>query len=321
MTGKSEVLGTLARYYESNNIRTLYVTSSSKALDELRDRSCNKFGVKNPGYYSIDKEINFINAKGFWSSNISKTPEVLNHLRETKVILFDEVEQSLNDAMCHALDNYFPNVTNMYGFSATANKSDSERLIPKNKCYYEEVNSRLVKYFGYATCYRLPDFKIINIIEYKVGDSIKVNIPKDKSVDINFVKDKLYDNGKFIHHLNKLLINLKSKGTTFIPINRTQVIYNLIDNLIDLNILILDSTGFKFEGKYINLNEAKELVRNHKVDVFFSTKSGYNSLDFPNIKNIYLMLEEKAPHNILQALSLCFNLSFTMEFCILQHRS
>ena len=50
------------------------------------------------------------------------------------------------------------------------------------------------------------------------------------------------------------------------------------------------------------MNEAKDLVRDYKVDIFFGTRSGYNSIDFPNIKSIFLMLEEKAPNHILQAI-------------------
>jgi hypothetical protein len=70
----------------------------------------------------------------------------------------------------------------------------------------------------------------------------------------------------------------------------------------DLKILILDSTGFSYEGNQVSLGEAKELVSYNKVNLFFSTSSGYNSLDFKNINNVYLMLEEKAPHHLLQAI-------------------
>lgn len=113
-------MATVGKYLNDSGIQTLFITASSKALLELKSRCIDKFGIPDPGYYDTTKLVNIINAKGFWSSNLSKTPEVISHLRNTKVILFDEVEQSLNDQMIHALDNILNNRICLYGFSATA---------------------------------------------------------------------------------------------------------------------------------------------------------------------------------------------------------
>lgn len=306
--GKSELMATVGKYLNDSGIQTLFITASSKALLELKSRCIDKFGIPDPGYYDTTKLVNIINAKGFWSSNLSKTPDVISHLRNTKVILFDEVEQSLNDQMIHALDNILNNRICLYGFSATANKSGTDRLTPKSKEYYDVVNNRLVSYFGYATVFRTPPHKVIDIIRMEFP-KLKIPIPKiekgsEESFTLNYVKEVLYDKDDFIYSFNKVIEHFK--GTTFIPINRVRVIQSVVSRLKvinpDLKILILDSTGFSYEGNQVSLGEAKELVSYNKVNLFFSTSSGYNSLDFKNINNVYLMLEEKAPHHLLQAI-------------------
>lgn len=298
--GKSEILATLARYFEDNNIQTLFITSSSAALIELKDRACRKFNVKDPGYYDTNSVINFISSKGFWSSSLSKESDVVKHLESTKVILFDEVEQSLNNSMIESLDTILLNRECMYGFSATTNKVGINRLSPSSEDYFEPNNYRLVSYFGYSTVYLRPNNRVINLV--KVSSSKVIKLPGEVEVfDLSYVKDNLYTSDDYINELNNLFTNHVT-GTTFIPINRTQVIYSILPRLDSkLNVLILNSTGYTYKGDIITMNEAKKLVNEGKVDLFFSTRSGYNSIDFPKISNIFLMLEERNPSSLLQA--------------------
>lgn len=301
--GKSEIMATLAAYLNENKIPTLFITSSSKALEELKDRACSKFKLEDPGYFNPNLYVNFINAKGFWRSEQSKNEDNIDWLKKVKVILFDEVEQSLNDMMCFHLDTTLLGREFMYGFSATSNKSGTERLTPNSNEYYNIKNQNLVKYFGYATVHLTPSHKTMHIERYQSDLEIVIEeTGKNSVINLNYVKDNLYDNPEFIREFNKFMVKYR-KGTTFIPINRTQVIENLTPKLDkSLNILILSSSGYTYNGEKLSMNEAKDLVRDNKVDIFFGTRSGYNSIDFPNIKSIFLMLEEKAPNHILQAI-------------------
>lgn len=301
--GKSEIMATLASFLNDNQIPTLFITSSSKALEELKDRACSKFKLDDPGYFNPNLYVNFINAKGFWRSEQSRDPEVKKWLKKVKVVLFDEVEQSLNDMMCENLETTLINREFMYGFSATSNKSGTARLTPSSNEYYNIKNQNLVKYFGYATVHLTPDHKKMNIERYQSDLQLDIDeTGKNSGINLNYVKDNLYDNPEFIRVFNNFMTSYR-KGTTFIPINRTQVIDNLTPKLDkSLNILILSSSGYTYNGEKLSMNEAKDLVRDGKVDLFFGTRSGYNSIDFPNIRSIFLMLEEKAPNHILQAI-------------------
>lgn len=297
-------MATLAKYLEENNIQTLFVTSSSKALEELKDRAIRKFGVKEVGYYETDKLINFINAKGFWSSQLSKGKEVINHLKATKVLLFDEVEMSLNDKMTSALDNIFKEREYIYGFSATTNKVGTDRLTPYTDQYFRVENKALVSYFGYATVYMTPHAKEMTFIDYVAGElDVPVLSEAASTVEaLGYVSKEVYGNDKYIDCLERILDEIKQYGTTFVPINRTTIIEDVISRFKrKLNILVLDSNGYRYNEESVDVIKAKELVGDKKVDVFFSTKSGYNSIDFPNIANIFLMLEEKVPHSLLQS--------------------
>ena len=248
--GKSEIMATLASYLNDNQIPTLFITSSSKALEELKDRACSKFKLEDPGYFNPNLYVNFINAKGFWRSEQSRDSQVKKWLKKVKVVLFDEVEQSLNDMMCENLETTLINREFMYGFSATSNKSGTARLTPSSNEYYNIKNQNLVKYFGYATVHLTPDHKKMNIERYQSDLQLDIDeTGKKNGINLNYVKDNLYDNPEFIRVFNNFMTRY-GKGTTFIPINRTQVIDNLTPKLDkSLNILILSSSGYTYNGE------------------------------------------------------------------------
>lgn len=298
--GKTEVISTLLKYLNDNNIKTLVVTSSSKAFDELLQR-CKKFDLHLDKHYKTDRSVNLVNAKGFFSSSKSTIPEVLDDIQNTEFLLFDEVEKCLNPSTTRYLESYLSNRKCTYGFSATTNKVSTERLYPGNESYLHERNLDLIRYFGIATVYRLPEIgmKDVNLHRFQFPLWLELNPEKD-TYDHTYLRNFLYMDNRFVYNMKDVIDRLE-KGV-YIPINSKISINHWTSILSGYRVLVISADGYILDGIPINLEMTKDKMRHGEIDIIFSTMSGYNSLDIPNIKSILLLMSETSPDNILQAI-------------------
>lgn len=297
--GKTEVISTLLRYLNDQKTKTLVVTSSSKALDELLQR-CEKFDLHLSKSYVVEDSINIVNAKGFFSSSKSSHYSVLEDLSKVQVVLFDEVEKCLNPSTLRYMEYHLANRQITYGFSATTNKVSTERLYPGNLSYLHERNLDLIRYFGIATVYRLPegDMKSVELLRLTFPRWIEIDSEKD-TYDASYLRDKLYMDPRFVEDM-KLAIEHLDKGI-YVPINSRISIDHWTSILSGYRVLVISSSGYILDGVPIDLETTKQKMRDQEIDIIFSTMSGYNSLDIPNIKSILLLMSETSPDNILQA--------------------
>ena len=298
--GKTEVIATLTKYLLNKGTDVLIITSNSKSVEEIKSRIKKVVGINISKYYSIDYKVNVINAKGFFRSSEDKSD-----LKRYKVVLFDEVENCMNDEV---IKEFYVNLYKRkycYGFSATSNKSDSERLIPSNECYYDPINIKLVKYFGYASIYKLPTKldKSLCINSFMMNRNPKIHFIGEKHI-VNLLTNQLFITDTFANELNYVIG--RSRKCVFIPLNRTKVLEYWIEFLRNEHrICYLNHSGFsifhKEEENKCKLEELKTKLDNDEIDVLMATKTGYNSIDLNKIESVILVLEEGVPHNVLQA--------------------
>lgn len=298
--GKTEVIATLLKYLESSGLRVMVVTSSSKAFDELMKR-CEKFDLQLDWRYNIDKNINLVNAKGFFSAVISRDEKVIEHAKATDILIFDEVEKCINPSVIQYMESYLSGRKGTYGFSATTNKVSTERIYPGQPSYLHERNLNLVKYFGVATVYRLPDasMKSIDLKRFTFPRWLEIDSEND-TYDTSYLRDKLYLTDGFVGNM-KDVINRLDKGI-YIPINSKISINYWLERLTEYRILFISADGYVMNGQYYDLTQVKSMMESNEIDLIFSTMSGYNSLDIPNIKSVLLLMSEMSPDNVLQAI-------------------
>lgn len=276
--GKSEVIATLTNYIGNVlNQKVLIVTANSTPLNEIKNRLYDLFKI-DLDYFDYESNINAINLNGFLKSSWYEPSE--NYWTNDLWILADEVENCCSETAMEFYES-LPNVTRMYGFSATSDKKAAEPVYSRvpdsfiesedmvkllnspfnrfnNRIKYDEKlneykskirdiigrNKYLVGYYGTSAVFKRPNnFKITMI-------DISSSISKD---DINIPPDYVYS--EVIYELFtsekvcKLIEAVTYKvGMIFIPMFRLQVIDYWLDTIFkkdDFLVLVISGRGYE----------------------------------------------------------------------------
>lgn len=212
------------------------------------------------------------------------------------VVLADEVEYTINDSGKYIYDNII-NVSNLYGFSGTADKKEGKMISFINGLSDIVIrNKDLVKYFGPSLVYRMPLNIEIDNIEIKTSalDNIKISGSVDDGNKYLNIMTQIWTNPTMCNFITKLIPKYPK---LFIPINNlTNILSDWIENYFigKFRVLLVCFEGYIYydllgNKTNLTLQEACDKIAANEVDVIPSTSSGYRALDFPGIENILLI--------------------------------
>ena len=302
--GKTQVIATLVNYaHESLGKKVLLVCPSNKARDELVKRCYNLFGLTvSDREKNVNGHLDAIITSGLKNSLRMKDPLVCSNFKKTLAgydwVLVDEVEYTLNDAGMFIYDNCI-GAEKFYAFSGTADKEGGEAINFSNGLSETVLrNKDLVKYFGPSLVYRMPlNIKLTTIrILTESLDNLKLDHEKiDKSGNIyTEILNQIWMDHNVCNTVCRII---KKFPLCFIPINNlAYILNNWINNYFigKFRILLICGEGYIYydlEGNRtrLSLQESCDYIKNGLVDVIPSTSSGYRALDFPGLKNIFLI--------------------------------
>lgn len=298
--GKTQVIATLAHYASQVlGKKVLIVTPGKRAQDEVVKRCKSVFGIEvNKAGSNVDSIITsgLLNRKSFKDpAQLEKQKKILETY---DWVLVDEVEYTINPAG-EMLYSMLTKADHFYGFSGTADK-DEGKIINFGNGLSEVVmrNKDLVKFFGPALVYRSPlnlDITLIDVLTTSLNqiDFDSEDIDKDGNIYMT-IMNKIWTHPEVCKTIVKIA---KKFPMLFIPINNLNAVINhWIENYLigEFKVLLISSAGYTYyelngTPKKLSLEESCEYIRDGKVDIIPSTSSGYRALDFPGLKNIFLI--------------------------------
>jgi hypothetical protein len=297
--GKTQIIAQLIYYVTKvRNESLLIITPNSKSLEEIKSRVKKLYGIESD-YFNYNSNYNAININGFLRSGAydKKDP----YWESVKWVIADECEYCLTDKSYEMLD-LCKNLEYAYAFSGTADKSSADRIVMRNGMTdVVKRNKLLIGIFGFSLVYKKPDDFNIDIIDIRTSmfnDLSEVRMTDD-AVYSEVVK-QIFINDRFCRGFRRIVE--KEKGGIYIPLERLEVIYYWLENVLtwsDGLIANICGEGIQLwsEGKrleLIDLDQLKELVHDHKVEVILGTRSSFRAIDLPELNKIILLASQMA---------------------------
>lgn len=294
--GKTYIMSWLCKYLP----KPILITEPTLALcDEIRSR----IGEDNmSGIY-------IINPTAYWAR---KERDDL-WLRDIKSLLSDEM-MSVTDSIKKLFDN-MPNLERIYGFSATPDKFRNARLqFIKNGRLLDETCS-ILQYYGRAIVYSKMK-KGITLYEDELHlGQCKWGLDGYDHWKYKMAQDKVFKAPCLIEYIKSC--RSRCSGPILFPFidhKHIRWIFDAIE-LKGLRMAIWDASsielnnGRKFtktkpwidkEGNKLEPYEiAKYMISNNQIDLIFCSSVGFKGVDFPELRNLILMVGANAG-NILQ---------------------
>lgn len=302
--GKTEsICALIMKYFQEGKV-VLVVTPNNASRDEIISRLKFRYNYSIDWYFE-DELINVINVNGVSRSNSFREDDP--YWETVDYIIADEVEYVPSDSG-DALLYLCKNVKGMWGFSATAEKSEAKPIVFSPEIGISEVIKRnipVINYFGCSLIYKKPEGLIINLIEITTDAFDDMDFSNlDESNIYNEIITRIFNNEKLSLQILELIEN---HNPLYIPLNRTTLLDNWIENYFivnNLKVINKCSRGYELwenekEIEYLTLDQCKTMIDNEEVNVFTSTKSGFRALDFPKLNKV-LSLAGKDASTVLQ---------------------
>lgn len=297
--GKTQIIAQIVYYVTKvRNESLLIITPNGKSLEEIKSRVRKLYGIESD-YFNYESNYNAININGFLRSGSYDKSNP--YWKSVKWVIADECEYCLTNNSYEMLD-LCKNLEYAYAFSGTADKSSADRIIMRNGMTdVVKRNKWLIGVFGFSLVYKKPGDFNIDIIDIKTSmfnDLSGVRMT-DELVYSEVVKQIFIDD-RFCRGFRKIVE--KEKGGIYIPLERLEVIYYWLENVFTwedgliANIcgegIQLWSGGTRLET--IDLDQLKELVSEHKIEVIVGTRSSFRAIDLPELNKIILLASQMA---------------------------
>lgn len=297
--GKTECIARLILSALDNGITILVTTGISKVIDEIKLRLWEyRPELELPNYWDSSAQINIIYPNGFARSYQYNFEDPF--WSKVSMVISDEVDCSTSES---AWSCYIP-VSNpecrWYGFSATAEKLNADRLdIRENlKCIHTESTIYVISFFGMSWVFDKPRNYDIDIIEVpNIGlraISVELNENVDSETNVyNQIVNYVFSHEEYLRTIDYILGRYKK---LFIPINNLTYIDNIYNVFGDkYKVASISGEGYYHNKEgMIDLDKLKYLMEENQIDILLSSASGFKGLDFRGMPNVLLTLGNQA---------------------------
>lgn len=280
--GKTTMISVLAKNMLDKGIKTLVMAPTNGVLHEIRDRFSKDFKIDCKYYFDETKKIHFINPRGMFRSNKFWLHDP--YWQDVGCIIFDEVENCMNDLFLRVLDR-IPSPEYMYGFSGTANKVTGGKLEfnPGGKHTDNELN--LISYLGWTSWYEKPKDRKVNFI--RITPSLKLGpLTKEEKEDpFNKVVIKVASHPDY-HRIIESLFKDNHVKNLFIPFVSRVAIDEFL-KLTKFRVGLITGSGFQkvlvpqSDPVKCTLDDIKDLAKNNSLDIILGSRSAFAGIDFP----------------------------------------
>lgn len=280
--GKTTMISVLTKNLIDLGFKVLVMAPTNGVLQELRDRYKKDFNVKCDHYFDPKEKLHFVNPRGMFKSNKFWLHDP--YWKDIDCIIFDEVENCMNDMFLRVLDR-IPSPTYMYGFSGTANKVTGGILEFTPGKVLNDNHLNLLTYLGWTSRYEKPEDRILNIIRIEPSLDLGVITKEDREDPFNKIVIKLASN-KDYHSLIKKLFDTKKVRNLFIPFVSRVAISEFL-KLTPFRVGLITGSGCQTvlvpqtDPVKCTLDELKDLAKNNKLDIIIGSRSAFAGIDLP----------------------------------------
>jgi hypothetical protein len=280
--GKTTMISVLAKNMLDAGKKVLVMAPTNGVLHEIRDRFIKDFKIDCKYYFDDTKKIHFINPRGMFRSNKFWLHDP--YWQDVDCIIFDEVENCMNDLFLRVLDR-IPPPEFMYGFSGTANKVTGGKLEFTPGGQHPDNQLNLISYLGWTSWYEKPKDRKVNFV--RITPSLKLGKLTKEEIDDAFNKVVIKLAGNKDYH--KLIKNLFDGGyvkNLFIPFVSRVAIDEFLKHT-PYKVGLITGSGFQKvmtpQGKpeKCTLKDIKDLAKNNKIQLIIGSRSAFAGIDFP----------------------------------------
>lgn len=301
--GKTTMISVLAKNLLDAGKKVIVMAPTNAVLHEIRGRFEEDFGVDCKYYFDPEKQIQFLNPKGFFKSNAFWHRDA--YWKDVDCIIMDEVENCMNERFLRAIEK-ISRVEHIYGFSGTASRREGTELnfIKGGNHTDNEIN--LVSQLGGTSWYEKPVDIELNIIRIK--PDINFNLPPSNEYDLldwevaNIDNEEVLSRPKWkvdnafnliqiyfagssqLHNTVNNLFKSNYINNLFIPFT-SRVAISKFAEISNRSIGTITGSGFQYRINKgdpwitVNLKEFKELMGSNTFDLVLASSAGFAGFD------------------------------------------
>lgn len=279
--GKTTMISVLAKNLLDAGKKVIVMAPTNAVLHEIRDRFTSDFDIDCKYYFDPDKNIQFLNPKGFFKSKEFWHKD--KYWRDIDCIIMDEVENCMNEKFLRVLEK-IPAVKNMYGFSGTAHKVKGTEVVFKKAENMSDNEINLISQLGLTSWYEKPEDIKLNIIKIQpnlVFDKFENTDEMFNQVQVSFAGNEQ------LHEIIEKLFTLGTFKNLFIPFTSRVAIAKFLETS-KRPIGMITGSGCQYRlipgTELINcdLPFLKSLMKEEKIEIALSSVSGFAGVDYPD---------------------------------------
>lgn len=279
--GKTTMISILAKNLIDQGKKVIVMAPTNAVLHEIRDRFTSDFGIDCKYYFDPEKQINFLNPKGYFKSNGFWHRDA--YWQDIDCIIMDEVENCMNEKFLRVLEK-IPAVKNMYGFSGTAHKVKGTEVEFKKGQILSDNEINLLSQLGFTSWYEKPEDVALNII--KVEPPIVFEKLEEDDEVFNKIQI-LFAGNEQVHETIEKLFAMNQFKNLFIPFTSRVAIAKFLE-ISQRPIGMITGSGCQYrlipgtELIKCDLPFLKGLMKNGDIEIALSSVSGFAGVDYPD---------------------------------------
>lgn len=278
--GKTTMISVLAKNLLDAGKKVIVMAPTNAVLHEIRGRFEEDFGENCQYYFDPEKNIQFLNPKGFFKSNAFWHRDA--YWKDVDCIIMDEVENCMNERFLRAIEK-ISRVEHIYGFSGTAHKIKGVELFFQKGSNHSDNEINLISQLGYTAWYEKPEDITLNIV--KIVPPVNFAIPADEDNMFNLIQIEFAGN----YEVHSRIEGLFTSGTVknlFVPFTSRVAIAKFLE-MTTRPVGMITGSGCQYrlkgESELTNctLEFLKKLMKDELIEIALSSVSGFAGVDYP----------------------------------------